>query len=161
MNDFVGNETNCNICIEEQSLRMSQILRAAFADASDREGALNHFNHHHPLVRLHLQVKESNAAFAISSSLVEVMPAINIVIITFMMCVGLSPEKSTMIFILALTTPLFSAPLGAQTESSFIGLLVDTMILFIICSSHTMAVSPAISIFMLSVLLYPYTCTRK
>ncbi|WMV59505.1 hypothetical protein MTR67_052890 [Solanum verrucosum] len=68
MNDFVDKETKPNICIKEQSLRMSQILRAAFPDASDSEG-----------------MKESNATFAISSSRVEVMPAINIVIITFMM----------------------------------------------------------------------------
>ncbi|KAK6776236.1 hypothetical protein RDI58_027237 [Solanum bulbocastanum] len=37
---------------------MSQILRAAFPDASDSEGALNHFNHRHALLRLHLRWNE-------------------------------------------------------------------------------------------------------
>ncbi|XP_055807846.1 uncharacterized protein LOC129876426 [Solanum dulcamara] len=58
MNDFIDKETKPNICIEEESVRMSQILRAAFSDASDREGALNHFNHRHPLLRLHLRESE-------------------------------------------------------------------------------------------------------
>ncbi|KAH0710945.1 hypothetical protein KY284_012372 [Solanum tuberosum] len=117
MNDFVDKETKPNICIKEQSLRMSQILRAAFPDASDSEG-----------------MKESNATFAISSSRVEVMPAINIVIITFMMYVVISPKKFAMILIRALTILLLSAPLKPQTKNNF-----DRI--------HTMAASPAISIF--------------
>ncbi|KAM3339453.1 hypothetical protein P3S68_029322 [Capsicum galapagoense] len=42
-------------------LRMNQLLRAAFADASDppiRDAALNHFSHCHPLLRLHLRETE-------------------------------------------------------------------------------------------------------
>uniref|UniRef100_A0A0V0GM69 Putative ovule protein n=1 Tax=Solanum chacoense TaxID=4108 RepID=A0A0V0GM69_SOLCH len=83
------------------------------------------------------------------------MPAINNVIITFMRCVVNFQGKFSMIFILALTTILFSGPSKPQTENSFIVLLVDMMILFIFCSSHTMAASSAISIFMLKALLYP------
>ncbi|XP_015158366.1 uncharacterized protein [Solanum tuberosum] len=58
MNGLVDKETKPNICRGGQSLQMSQILRFPFADTSDNEGALNHFNHRHPLFQSHFRQRE-------------------------------------------------------------------------------------------------------